>query len=74
MNSFRLLLTVAVLAIAITAVFISTVPVLAALIAIPALGEVPSVTAWIGIGVVTLGVLLAMGAVGRSYGARSEAS
>ena len=57
-----------------TAVFISTVPVLAALIAIPALGEVPSVTAWIGIGVVTLGVLLAMGAVGRSYGARSEAS
>jgi drug/metabolite transporter (DMT)-like permease len=48
-----------------TSVFISTVPVLAALIAIPILSEVPSVTAWIGIAVVTLGVLLAMGAVGR---------
>ncbi len=48
-----------------TAVFVSIVPVLAALMAIPILSEVPSVTAWIGIGVVTVGVLLAMGAVGR---------
>lgn len=45
----------------------------ASLLAIPALGEMPSVAAWIGIGVVTVGVLLAMGAVGRRYGARSMA-
>ena len=50
-----------------TAVFVSIVPVLAALMAIPALDELPSVAAWMGIAVVTVGVLLAMGAVGRRF-------
>ncbi len=55
------------------AVFTSAVPALAALIAIPALGEMPSLVAWIGIAVVTVGVLLAMGALGRRYAARAPA-
>ena len=50
-----------------TAVFVATVPVLAALMAIPALDEMPCVAAWMGIAVVTVGVLLAMGAVGRQF-------
>ena len=44
------------------------------MLAIPALDEMPSVAAWIGIAVVTVGVLLAMGAMGQRYGARSAAN
>jgi drug/metabolite transporter (DMT)-like permease len=51
-----------------TAVFVACVPVLAALMAIPALGELPTVAAWIGIAVTTAGVLFAMGVVGRRMG------
>ena len=43
------------------AVFMSAVPAVAALAAIPILGEVPGVPAWIGMVTVTLGILLALG-------------
>lgn len=43
------------------AVFVSMVPVLAALLAVPTLGEIPSVAAWSGMALVTLGALFALG-------------
>lgn len=43
------------------AVFVSMVPALAALLAIPTLGEIPSTLAWSGMGLVTLGALFALG-------------
>lgn len=49
-----------------TSVFISAVPVLAALAAIPILGEIPGLPAWIGMAMVTVGILLAMGFFGRN--------
>ena len=57
-----------------TAVFVACVPVLAALMAIPALGELPTPAAWIGIAVTTAGVLFAMGVAGRRMGAGAAAS
>jgi len=47
-----------------TSVFISSVPVVAALTAIPILNEQPGVPAWIGMITVTFGILLAMGIIG----------
>jgi drug/metabolite transporter (DMT)-like permease len=44
-----------------TAVFVSMVPVLAALLAVPTLGEIPTVLAWSGMGIVSLGALFALG-------------
>jgi drug/metabolite transporter (DMT)-like permease len=46
-----------------TSVFISAVPVVAALTAIPVLNELPGPSAWIGMIAVTLGILLAMGII-----------
>ncbi|NQV21292.1 MAG: EamA family transporter, partial [Rhodospirillales bacterium] len=43
------------------AVFVSMVPVLAAVLAIPTLGEIPSALAWSGMGLVTVGALFALG-------------
>ncbi len=57
-----------------TAVFVACVPVLAALMAIPTLGELPTVAAWIGIAVTTAGVLFAMGVVGRRLEAGAAAA
>ena len=42
-------------------VFFSAVPAVSALIGIPVLGEVPGTRAWIGMAVVTAGILLALG-------------
>ncbi len=42
-------------------VFVSAVPVVAALAAIPILGEIPGVPTWVGMVAVTLGILLALG-------------
>lgn len=47
-----------------TSVFLSTVPVVAALAAIPILQEMPGLPAWIGMLIVTAGILLALGIVG----------
>jgi drug/metabolite transporter (DMT)-like permease len=47
-----------------TSVFLSSVPVMAALTAIPILNELPGPQAWIGMIVVTLGILLALGIIG----------
>jgi len=47
-----------------TSVFLSAVPVVAALAAIPILQEMPGLPAWIGMVTVTLGILLALGIVG----------
>ena len=47
-----------------TSVFLSSVPVVAALTAIPILNELPGLQAWIGMIVVTLGILLALGIIG----------
>ena len=60
-------LTVAVRNLGATAmsVFLSVVPGVAALAAIPLLGEVPGPPAWIGMAVVTGGILLALG-LGRT--------
>jgi drug/metabolite transporter (DMT)-like permease len=44
-----------------TSIFLSFVPVLAALAAIPILNELPGLPAWIGMIAVTLGILLALG-------------
>jgi drug/metabolite transporter (DMT)-like permease len=49
-----------------TSVFISAVPVISALAAIPLLGEVPGLPAWIGMIMVTIGILLAMGILVRN--------
>ncbi|WP_374371543.1 DMT family transporter [Dongia sp.] len=46
------------------AAFSSLVPALGALLAIPILGEFPDPVAWFGIGTVTLGLMLATGAIG----------
>ena len=46
-----------------TSVFLSAVPCLAALAAIPLLHELPGLPAWIGMFTVTVGILLALGAV-----------
>jgi len=42
-------------------VFLSAVPVVAALMAIPILQEMPGLPAWIGMVTVTVGILLALG-------------
>ena len=47
-----------------TSLFLSTVPVVAALAAIPILQEMPGLPAWIGMFTVTIGILLALGIVG----------
>ena len=47
-----------------TSVFLSSVPVVAALTAIPVLNELPGLPAWIGMIAVTLGILLALGIIG----------
>ncbi|MBL8708779.1 MAG: DMT family transporter [Rhodospirillaceae bacterium] len=46
------------------AAFSSLVPALGALLAIPILGEFPDLAAWFGIATVTLGLMLATGAIG----------
>ncbi len=47
-----------------TSVFLSSVPVVAALTAIPILNELPGPPAWIGMITVTLGILLTLGIIG----------
>jgi drug/metabolite transporter (DMT)-like permease len=47
-----------------TSVFLSSVPVVAALAAIPILNELPGLPAWIGMIAVTVGILLALGIIG----------
>ena len=47
-----------------TSLFLSAVPVVAALAAIPILQEMPGLPAWIGMITVTAGILLALGIVG----------
>jgi drug/metabolite transporter (DMT)-like permease len=47
-----------------TSVFLSAVPVVAALAAIPILQEIPGLPAWIGMVTVTVGILLVLGIVG----------
>ena len=47
-----------------TSVFLSAVPVVAALVGIPILQEMPGLPAWIGMIIVTAGILLALGIVG----------
>ena len=49
-----------------TSVFLSAVPVVAALAAIPILHEMPGLPAWIGMITVTAGILLALGIVGNN--------
>lgn len=46
-----------------TSIFLSTVPCVAALAAIPILHEVPGLPAWIGMITVTVGILLALGVI-----------
>ncbi|UCH22159.1 MAG: DMT family transporter [Deltaproteobacteria bacterium] len=47
-----------------TSVFLSSVPVVAAVTAIPILNELPGLPAWIGMITVTFGILLALGIIG----------
>ncbi|MGD2270699.1 MAG: DMT family transporter [Desulfobacterales bacterium] len=47
-----------------TSVFLSSVPIVAAVTAIPVLNELPGLPAWIGIVTVTFGILLALGIIG----------
>ena len=47
-----------------TSIFLSSVPVVAALTAIPILRELPGLLAWIGMIAVTIGILLALGLIG----------
>jgi drug/metabolite transporter (DMT)-like permease len=47
-----------------TSVFLSSVPIVAALTAIPILNEMPGPPAWIGMITVTFGILLALGFIG----------
>jgi drug/metabolite transporter (DMT)-like permease len=54
------------------AAFSSLVPALGALLAIPILGEFPDLIAWFGIATVTLGLLLATGAIGGAIGPRAR--
>jgi drug/metabolite transporter (DMT)-like permease len=53
------------------AIFASLVPSLAALFAIPVLGEIPTLFETAGIAVITLGVLLGSGALGGIFAARA---
>ena len=46
-----------------TSVFLSAVPVVAALAAIPILNELPGLSAWIGMITGTFGILLALGII-----------
>ena len=55
-----------------TSVFISSVPVIAALAAIPILNELPGQPAWIGMILVTAGILLALGIIGAPELQRTE--
>ena len=57
-----------------TSVFLSSVPIVAALAAIPILNELPGPPAWIGMITVTFGILLALGFIGfhRETAARGE--
>ena len=57
-----------------TSVFLSAVPVVAALAAIPILQEMPGLPAWIGMITVTVGILLALGIIGlnQSFAAACE--
>ena len=57
-----------------TSVFLSTVPVVAALAAIPILQEMPGLPAWIGMLIVTAGILLALGIVGVTQPATADNS
>ena len=57
-----------------TSVFLSSVPVVAALTAIPILNELPGLPAWIGMITVTLGILLALGIIGFHHGTASDAA
>lgn len=50
------------------AAFSAMVPVLATLIAVPALGELPGPVTWIGVGAVCCGVALASGVLRRTQG------
>ncbi len=52
-----------------TSVFLSAVPVVVALAAIPILQEMPGLSAWIGMVTVTVGILLALGIVGLDQNA-----
>ena len=52
-----------------TSVFLSAVPVVVALAAIPILQEIPSFPAWVGMVTVTVGILLAMGISGLNQSA-----
>ena len=54
-----------------TSVFLSAVPVAAALAAIPILQEMPGLPAWIGMITVTVGILLALGIVGTNKSAKT---
>ena len=54
-----------------TSVFLSAVPVVAALAAIPILNEMPGLPAWIGMITVTVGILLALGIIGLSQDIRT---
>lgn len=45
--------------------FLPLIPVLASLMAIPILGEIPSMLEWTGIGLAAIGVLMATGMIGR---------
>jgi drug/metabolite transporter (DMT)-like permease len=57
-----------------TSVFLSAVPVVAALAAIPLLNEMPGLPAWIGMFTVTFGILLALGIIeGKNWGRRDVA-
>ena len=57
-----------------TSVFLSAVPVMASLAAIPILQEMPGLPAWIGMITVTVGILLALGIIGlnQSFAAACE--
>ena len=57
-----------------TSVFLSAVPVVAALAGIPILQEMPGLPAWIGMITVTVGILLALGIIGlnQSFAAACE--
>jgi len=52
-----------------TSIFVSSVPVMAALAALLILNESPSLPAWIGMITVTFGILLALGIIGPHQGA-----
>ena len=55
-----------------TSIFVSSVPVVAALAALLILNESPGLPAWIGMITVTLGILLALGIIGNTKGARGK--